>query len=180
MPSRQTQLLTFTAVLLVFCPRCAASHITAPSSPRCIMATPLKTFRVDTDPAELKRVHASCAEVGSHSWPTPTAHKLYFMTYFSRPSFTTVYNRPQTQCSQAWRDPSINNNNYRRTTIIALLQTVWRAAETRSWNKRSIWVWYWKLLLKWNSVFNKDTDIEAQRSLRSSSRWLIDWLKRYD
>jgi len=44
------------------------------------------------------------------------------------------------------------------------------------------WVWYWKLLLKWYAVFavfNKDTDIEAQRSRRSSSRlidWLIDWL----
>ena len=41
---------------------------------------------------------------------------------------------------------------------------------------RSIWVWYWKLLLKWYAVFNKDMDIEAQRSLRSSSHWLIDWL----
>ena len=30
--------------------------------------------------------------------------------------------------------------------------------------------------LKWYAVFNTDTDIEAQRSLRSSSRWLIDWL----
>ena len=43
-------------------------------------------------------------------------------------------------------------------------------------NRWSIWVWYWKLLLKWYAVFNKDTDIEAQRSLRSSSQSLIDWL----